>query len=58
MWLAQLMGQLRGEEVRLQDNPLTEWVCDPHTQVKYLILFTRFCSLNLWHSGPFSTEYI
>ena len=34
MWLAKIMGEIRGEPVKLQDNVFTEWACDPHTKVK------------------------
>jgi hypothetical protein len=33
MWLAEVLGHMRGEEVQLKDNPATVWSCDPHTKV-------------------------
>lgn len=46
MWLAELLGRERGEEVQLKNAPLTQWVCDPHTKV-------HFCSC----STPQIAEY-
>jgi hypothetical protein len=37
MWLAEIMGQIRGESVKLQDNQFTDWACDPHTKVKSVL---------------------
>ena len=33
MWLAEVIGHMKGEIVQLKNNPQTEWVCDPHTKV-------------------------
>jgi len=37
MWLAEIIGRMKGEDVKLRNNPLTEWVCDPHTKVSYIL---------------------
>lgn len=36
MWLAEVLGRMRGEKVQLQNNPATTWRCDPHAIVRYL----------------------
>ncbi|KAF5347228.1 hypothetical protein D9757_014573 [Collybiopsis confluens] len=35
MWLTEVLGRLRGEDVRLSRNPGTEWICDPHCKVHF-----------------------
>ena len=51
MWLAEVFGRMRGEEVQLQNNPATEWQCDPHMEVSSLcrMIFTHDIGLIL---GP------
>lgn len=35
MWLAELLGRERGEEVQLKNDPSTKWTCDPHVKVHF-----------------------
>ncbi|KAF5347871.1 hypothetical protein D9757_014942 [Collybiopsis confluens] len=35
MWLAQVLGHLRGEEVCLSNQAYTEWKCEPHQKVPF-----------------------
>ncbi|KAF5344499.1 hypothetical protein D9757_015048 [Collybiopsis confluens] len=35
MWLAEVLGRLRGEPVVLKNNPETDWVCEPHSLVPF-----------------------
>ena len=34
MQLAEILGHVRGDEIRFQDNPTTDWRCNPHTEVR------------------------
>lgn len=57
MWLAELLGRERGEEVRLKNRSSTQWVCDPHVQVHFVGYF--FLSLQLTKDptlGTLSTQ--
>ncbi|KAF5343283.1 hypothetical protein D9757_015341 [Collybiopsis confluens] len=31
MWLAEVLGRMRGEPVFLKNDPETEWICEPHS---------------------------
>ncbi|KAF5377991.1 hypothetical protein D9757_009836 [Collybiopsis confluens] len=35
MWLTEVLGRLRGEQVMLKNNPETDWVCEPHSMVPF-----------------------
>lgn len=35
MWLAELLGRERGEEVQLKNTSSTQWICDPHVKVHF-----------------------
>ncbi|KAF5374550.1 hypothetical protein D9757_012410 [Collybiopsis confluens] len=35
MWLTEVLGRVRGEDVCLSNNPGTDWVCDPHSKVHF-----------------------
>lgn len=41
MWLAELLGRERGEEVQLGNNPSTHWVCNPHVEVNCPVVVPR-----------------
>lgn len=45
MWLAELLGRERGEEVQLKNAPSTKWTCDPHVKVH----FASYYSLHSTH---------
>ncbi|KAF5336700.1 hypothetical protein D9757_015357 [Collybiopsis confluens] len=49
MWLAEVLGRMRGHPVFLKNNPETEWVCEPHSQVPFQPN-TFDCGIHtLWH---------
>ncbi|KAJ3831224.1 hypothetical protein F5878DRAFT_667781 [Lentinula raphanica] len=49
MWLAEILGSIRGEDVCLTNNPLTSWRCDPHSKVPFQPN-TFDCGVHtLWH---------
>ncbi|KAF5335612.1 hypothetical protein D9757_015360 [Collybiopsis confluens] len=49
MWLAEVLGRLRGEPVFLKNDPETEWICEPHSQVPFQPN-TYDCGIHtLWH---------
>ncbi|KAJ3751464.1 hypothetical protein DFH05DRAFT_1570329 [Lentinula detonsa] len=35
MWLTEILGRMRGEEVWLRNNPYTTWQFDPHAKVPF-----------------------
>ncbi|KAJ3968321.1 hypothetical protein EV361DRAFT_870938 [Lentinula raphanica] len=35
MWLAEILGEIRGETVSLIRNPNRSWICDPHSRVPF-----------------------
>ncbi|KAJ3765956.1 hypothetical protein FB446DRAFT_794553 [Lentinula raphanica] len=35
MWLAEILGSIRGESVSLLYNPNPSWICDPHSRVPF-----------------------
>ncbi|KAF5347875.1 hypothetical protein D9757_013413 [Collybiopsis confluens] len=35
MWLTEVLGRLRGDDVCLSKNPGTDWICDPHSKVHF-----------------------
>ncbi|KAE9389204.1 cysteine proteinase [Gymnopus androsaceus JB14] len=35
MWLSEVLGRIRGEEVQLMNDSATEWQCDPHVEVPF-----------------------
>lgn len=35
MWLAELLGNERGEQVHLKNASSTQWICDPHVKVHF-----------------------
>lgn len=46
MWLAEVLGSMRGEEVKLKDDLATLWRCDPHTRVCHVAWFPLSADLN------------
>lgn len=36
MWLAEVFGGLKGEDVDLQNARVTAWIFDPHAKVRHL----------------------
>ncbi|KAF5364863.1 hypothetical protein D9757_012750 [Collybiopsis confluens] len=49
MWLAEVLGRLRGEPVFLKNDPDTEWICEPHSLVPFQPN-TFDCGIHsLWH---------
>ena len=53
MQLTEVLGRMRGDEIQLHHNPITEWRCNPHTEVKLLITlfqcFVLLCSVSRFH---------
>ncbi|KAJ3754293.1 hypothetical protein EV360DRAFT_86973 [Lentinula raphanica] len=35
MWLTEILGSIRGENVCLSNNPQSSWICDPHCEVPF-----------------------
>ncbi|KAF5349741.1 hypothetical protein D9757_014553 [Collybiopsis confluens] len=49
MWLAEVLGRLRGEPIVLKNDPETEWVCQPHSVVPFQPN-SHDCGIHsLWH---------
>lgn len=46
MWLTELLGRERGEDIQLKNAPLTQWICNPHVKVHVHSCFT-FTSMTL-----------
>ena len=39
MWLAEVLGRMKGVNVQFRNDSVTNWGCDPHTEVRRLIPF-------------------
>ena len=39
MWLAEVLGHMKGVNVQFRNNSVTNWQCDPHTEVRRSIIF-------------------
>ncbi|KAF5364876.1 hypothetical protein D9757_013038 [Collybiopsis confluens] len=49
MWLADVLGRMRGEDIMLKNNPNSDWICDPHFKVHFQAN-SHDCGVHmLWH---------
>lgn len=37
MWLTEVLGQLKGEEINFKNGPSNTWIMDPHVKVRCLV---------------------
>ncbi|KAF5382238.1 hypothetical protein D9757_008922 [Collybiopsis confluens] len=49
MWLTQVLLEMRGDPVCLNNNPTTDWECDPHAKVPFQPNMYDCSVHTLWH---------
>lgn len=58
MWLSEVLGRIRGEEVQLMNDSATEWQCNPHVEVCFLLSSGNIVADLNTASGTLSAELL